>query len=1681
MSGVASSISTGGGGYAFEVKVQTSLVAGMLCGNAVPGLPIGTIDKIKLQANDLGYQTDDAVVFLNTTSGSSHRLLCQIKSNITFTKSDDDLSKFIADAWADFNNPSLFDRESDCIALMTGLLSQTDTNEMLTLLDWARHTDAIGYHQKVNVYKAKKIKLDVVRDHLTKAKGSSVSDDELWAFMRSWILLPMDLENTCSAKLNDIFGMLSYSLENPDDAENIWSKLLNYVQGADAAGAQIDPSSIPTDIKQAFASSTISHNAALRRLEEHSDIIRSRISDTIGNVHIYRKNTELEIIDAIQNFSCVIITGETGCGKSALVKNVVELSFNVPVFYFRLEDFNEPHLDATLSKLRVNDRLNRIFSRFALLPEKWIVIESLEKILEFNSTGAFEDLLVFCSKDPSCKLVFSCRSYSLSNIVEQILTSHKLMLQVIKCPLLSDSELDYIREQIPSLKSILETDALRPLLRHPAILEIAFRISKTTQNVIDEKQFREKFWNEVVGKEIDRREGLPDRRKSTFEKLVIARAKAMSIGVCVSDFDPLAISKLEEDSLIIRYQSDLIAPSHDVFEDWVLDMFIDRTYQAKGDKPHEFFSSVGSEPAMRRAFRFWVYRQIGQDVANSSVRDFILECMRSKDISPYLRDEIITAVLMSQEPYHFLNSIKSELLENDATLLKRFCFILRLSCKMPDYEFLNQLGVSQTHDNLFGALLLKPDGNGWKAIFEFILNNLDRFDIKFIPDFVTLLSDYANSRRYFNEPQTAAREAGLIALHLLCFIKDSYHDPNIKRLLVVIFATIHEIDDEFCDLLDADLFGDNRNDMGHYFSYIDEYYKLALASFDGAFLSRHNPDLIIKTAWLAWVADEDTEKNAMYHNLDIHKYFGLRGIHGDIDLFPPSGLKGPFWSLLKFHEDKGLHLILNLCNHVAKSYAKSEMGKSEISMVKLEFPDSTVIEQICSDRLWVAYRNASVVPHIIESALMALENWLIEKLASEEDNSEIIDYILKNSNSVLITAVITGLAAGYWKKLGELCLPLLKVREFLQLDLHRPMLVTAGSMNMHLSQTHDYSREVYFEERKKSDSYEWRRMQLEDVMRNMLFSAYKDQIAKILDDYYSALPPVDKQTEEDIIWKIALGRMDLRKYDVIAVDEEKETFTLSAPEPEISIKEVQLQNEQNIQLTNRLYRLQKWADGKLKDKDSDKEWFSNIHDVFSEAIALEGDDQVQQQEHPNYLYVRGIFHIAAVYIKNYIEELTEDELKWCFDIAKSVIQVGSDDPISYQKPKSPYGESVLVEAFPNLMSLDSAKIDKSDLKRIIAIAITHPDETIRKAISVGLRDYLWKLDPAFTETCFWGSLEYARLVLEIRDEMREPWYPRHQVKKHTQTSPQLEKLRDKIIKERLQFDLRIIDEITLDTHSYLSMMCALRMNFPDSSFSAFIALIRQILNLLIGLESQKNSDKSNLHLYGLGPEFCEMLGEILLSQSLEISNQLLQSLLENISTSPEMTQWVLSYLTYAEDKIQTGETYWAIWEKITNEIIPIANHDAKLAHDNRRFQPFRQVYRYPLFLWINWTGHENDHRLINMGREKIIHFFKQTGNHPIIFESYLKLCFHFAEKFLPDGLTLINRILQENDPATVLSGTNTIYYSERVLQRFISQNISKLRQDVVLRSNILNILDVLIECGSSTAYFLRERAIVSHR
>ena len=52
--------------------------------------------------------------------------------------------------------------------------------------------------------------------------------------------------------------------------------------------------------------------------------------------------------------------------------------------------------------------------------------------------------------------------------------------------------------------------------------------------------------------------------------------------------------------------------------------------------------------------------------------------------------------------------------------------------------------------------------------------------------------------------------------------------------------------------------------------------------------------------------------------------------------------------------------------------------------------------------------------------------------------------------------------------------------------------------------------------------------------------------------------------------------------------------------------------------------------------------------------------------------------------------------------------------------------------------------------------------------------------------------------------------------------------------------------------------------------------------------------------------------------------------------------------------------------------------------------------------------------------------------------------------------------------------TNTIYYIENIIRKYIFKNHNKIKTSIHLKNNIINILNFLIEKGSVTGYLLRE-------
>ncbi|OGT91770.1 MAG: hypothetical protein A2286_06845 [Gammaproteobacteria bacterium RIFOXYA12_FULL_61_12] len=254
---LSNSFSTGNGGGHFEAHVQASFVALMLTGGHAPCLPCWPIAEIKLQGKIDGFDTDDLVVVVeNVNSKERRKLLGQVKHSINITHRSALFGEVMQAAWNDFNNPKVFTRDKDIIALITGPLSATDAHNVQWLLNQARYTKNVDEFfrnvQQANFSPPKSTeKLEVIQHHLKAANGGNdVSRDELYGFLNHFHLLGYDLGNELGVVLSLLHSHISQFQQRYP--KWVWSRVVDIVQTWNQYAGTITPDKIPDDLLDAF-------------------------------------------------------------------------------------------------------------------------------------------------------------------------------------------------------------------------------------------------------------------------------------------------------------------------------------------------------------------------------------------------------------------------------------------------------------------------------------------------------------------------------------------------------------------------------------------------------------------------------------------------------------------------------------------------------------------------------------------------------------------------------------------------------------------------------------------------------------------------------------------------------------------------------------------------------------------------------------------------------------------------------------------------------------------------------------------------------------------------------------------------------------------------------------------------------------------------------------------------------------------------------------------------------------------------------------------------------------------------------------------------------------------------------------------------------------------------------------
>lgn len=1681
--------STGGGGVNFETRVQAAFALSLLTKSCVPCLSnYMRAKELKFQNKYDGVNTDDFVLIAIDNSNNESKIYAQIKHEITISASSKSVfSEVLNSAWADFKSRE-FNSEKDFIVLITGSLPKNDINNTLPLLEWAKFSsNSEGFIKKSQTQgftsEAKLEKLEAFREQLTNANnGEAISEEELWSFLKSFQILPFDLDAEHSIVANLLCSLIQcYSEVSPS---LVLASLVSCVQSFNQNAGVLTQHNIPEDVKRLFnKSNKLYFEDDFAKLYERSLHIFEGISTTINGLHIDREEQLIELSKAYRDSEFLFVTGARGAGKSGVVKDfIITMNIDVPVFYLRAEDLDKSHLNEVFTSMGITSSLGEIESHFSLLREKVLVIESLEKVLELSYQNTFIELLQYIRKQSGWTIIATGRDYAYQQLAFNFLQPCSINFSSINIEGLEEGQVEKVCEHIPELKSLVSNNSLVELLKIPFFIEIAVRAIKNGAQFgigDTEEDFRNTVWRTVVAKESDRKLGMPDRRKETFIKIAIDRAKKMLFGVKVSGFDLEVIAQLEVDHLIYRDQkSSCVSPMHDVLEDWALEEFIDREYFENSHNVARFLLNIGNEPAISRAFRLWLYRKLKFD---NTTNEFVESLLSSDEIDSYWKDEAISAIMQHDSPEIFLNLLNRQLIKDDCALMTRFCFILRITCQRPTSLY-NRFLIKDKKSGLLKSLFLKPYGEGWEALFHFIYKERDNLSGSVLTQVIELIDEWTGLININDDLPKASKKVGFLSLWILEKVKYSYHnEPQRKKILSALLKVSTAIKKDFDDLMKQDVFTSKIKPRR--LSYVDELSSLALIGLNVPILCKFYPEFVVKLSMHEWLLEKAEEYDYGYesHRLDLEESFGLDTVR---DFFPASGAKGPFKYLLQFNPKLGLNFIIRLCNLTAQIYSESDFSKytfeTEAKQVDITLNDGTVVKQYASPHLWKGYRGQSTLPYLLQSALMAMENWLVEYVENCGNNNEIVsifDYILRSSNSVMPTSVLSSVGTGFPNKVGKAAFPLLKSADLYHLDLMR-MTQEMGGDEMHffgLSLNRDAFSEIYLEERRAAALRPWRKKSLETLLIRLQFvNELRDDVLRIVDELKN-----EATASNEINLRYMVHRVDTRTWEEVEDKENNRVFFQSSSELPEDLKQDQQELKEKHAMDKIITSLNLWSRKLFDEQLLEEKYFSSYQDALIATKELAY--ALQKGEIHNFadMAVGTIATVAAVCVRDVLLKLSHEDKNWCLEIIlKSIFRDADNMNGEAAHDKTDYYRSgACAFVLPKLFDLELDSGKREYLKFALATALTHENLNVSACAAKGVREFLWSRDAELASRCIAGIVEYARIRKEDSNVLSFHYLQGAELQSGLEKwSDLLKNFRNDLIGGGFKLS---VNDISLEIHSSWLIHLPMLMVPYCTKDEIQIQLVNRLSSFVFDTEYQdhRSSDDEKIN-YEIKKQIQDCLSEHAVysrnNNFMPFKNLLVLGCIKAPSFIHSLT---LSY-NVAVEKEGDYDAIWELWCLLAPEAHKIALNDVNDRYIGLQ-NDLNNLLRGMMYADCPWQGYENEEKYMKLGAKYLLGFASQSAHNSHVFEALSSLIYNFYNVFFDKGILILAEHYSANRHI-IGKQVNTAFYIEMVIGRFLQienrGTISRKMYDTCLL-----LLTGIVETGSARSYYLREELIRSRK
>lgn len=486
MTKVASPISTGGAGSDYEKRVGAYYLAALLL-QAVPrGQEAGVTREVRFQRLYEGEPLDDLIIFSELPVGEA-KLALQIKRDLTFGEKDETFDEVIQACWETFKS-SEFHIGIDRFGIGIGLYSKNIDEYYQSVLTWARtSTDSNDFLKRINqqslANQTQRSFIKLIRGKLDTYLGSSVTDDELWNFLRSMVILHFDFQRDGSRDYSYTVEMVSHLLntDKKTEAPQLFTELVDVATQANGTAGSFNAEILMQRLQAKFSLlSLIDCRSDLEKMRQESDFVLKDIRVDIGGLTLSRTALIVDALEKLSEASLIEIVGSSGVGKSAVLKALVEYQRGEgQVLVISGERIIGTGWSSYASTLQLKQPLNKLLVALSGSSRPTIFIDGIDRIVDTGKRAIVNDLLrtlakVALSEDSSrhWTVVFSTREENLQDVYRWLNWQALGKPTRLQVPELTKEELQSVVEHSPRLRPLLSLNQLSPILKNPLMLRL---------------------------------------------------------------------------------------------------------------------------------------------------------------------------------------------------------------------------------------------------------------------------------------------------------------------------------------------------------------------------------------------------------------------------------------------------------------------------------------------------------------------------------------------------------------------------------------------------------------------------------------------------------------------------------------------------------------------------------------------------------------------------------------------------------------------------------------------------------------------------------------------------------------------------------------------------------------------------------------------------------------------------------------------------------------------------------------------------------------------------------------------------------------------------------------------------------------------------------------------------------